>query len=131
MERPCTHLEGFGGPPKCREGEAEGAPVRSLALIGSEGGHIREDEIEQWLSVEADGIYAVYEVISEVSVDENFPAGQYVIVFLKDEDENDVILRLGETGIVRVDTLFDTSPESLGELLEREAGIMILSPVGQ
>jgi hypothetical protein len=100
-------------------------------LIGSEGGHIREDEIEQWISVEADGIYAIYKVASGVSVDENFPAGQYVIVFLKDEDENDVILRLGETGIVRVDALFDTYPESLAEFLEREAGTIILAPVGQ
>ena len=131
IERPCTHMEGFGGPPKCREGEAEGTPVRTLALIGSEGGHIRQDEIAQWISVEADGIYAIYEVSSEVTVDENFPAGQYVLVFLKDADENDVILRLGETGIVRVDTLFDTSPESLAALLQREAGAIILAPVGQ
>jgi hypothetical protein len=33
----CTHQDGLGGPPKCREGEAEGTPVAVLAFLGSGG----------------------------------------------------------------------------------------------
>jgi hypothetical protein len=130
-ELACTHGEGFGGPPKCREGEEEGTPVRTLAFLGSEGGHIREEEIEQWIGVTADGIYAVYEVSAEVYADEYFPAGRYAIVLLNPEDLYGTILRVGESGIVRVDTLFDISPESLKATLEREAETVILAPINE
>jgi hypothetical protein len=127
----CTHQEGFGGPPKCREGEAEANPVRALAFLGSEGGHIRQDEIEQWTGVAADGIYAIYEASPEVYADEYFPAGQYAVVLINQRDMYGTVLRVVESGIVRVDTLFDISPESLDATLEREAETMILAPVGQ
>jgi hypothetical protein len=58
-------------------------------------------------------------------------AGQYAVVLVNREDLYGTILRVGETGIVRVDTLFDISPESLDATLEREAETMILAPVGQ
>lgn len=32
----CTKAEGMGGPPKCREGEAEGSPVEALPFLSSE-----------------------------------------------------------------------------------------------
>jgi hypothetical protein len=127
----CTHGEGFGGPPKCREGEEEGTPVRALAFLGSEGGHIREEEIDRWIGVTADGIYAVYEVSAEVYADEYFPAGQHAIVLINLDDLYGTILRVGETGIVRVDTLFDISPESLRATLEREAETVILAPINE
>jgi hypothetical protein len=127
-ETGCTHKEGFGGPPKCREGEAEGTPVRALAFLGSEGGHLREEEIEQWIGVRADGVHAVYAVSGEVYSDEYFPAGHHAIVLVDGESPDGTILRIGETGIVRVDTIFDISPESLSNLLEREAGTIILGP---
>jgi hypothetical protein len=44
----CTLREGLGGPPKCREGEAEATSVEVLPFMGGEGSFIREDEIENW-----------------------------------------------------------------------------------
>jgi len=39
-------------------------------------------------------------------------------------------LRVGERGIVRVDTIFDASPQALNAMVEREASKLILAPVG-
>jgi hypothetical protein len=36
---------------------------------------------------------------------------------------------VGDGGIVRVDHLFDTSPEALNSILEREAADVILAPI--
>jgi hypothetical protein len=109
----CTQQVGLGGPPKCREGEAEGTPVEVLAFIGPEGGHIRKDEIGNW-TVQATGVYAVYEVnTAVVSSEQYYPVGNYVILFVGEEDRTATALRIGERGIVRVDEIIDPSPEYL------------------
>jgi hypothetical protein len=129
IDAECTQQEGMGGPPKCREGEAEGTPVEVLAFLGSEGGHLRKDELENGLAINATGIYAVYEVnTAVVSSEQYYPVGNYVILFVDEENRSGTALRVGERGIVRVDTLFDTSPESLDAMIEREASRVILAP---
>jgi hypothetical protein len=129
IDAECTQQEGLGGPPKCREGEAEGTLVEVLAFLGSEGGHLRKDELENGLAINATGIYAVYEVnTAVVSSEQYYPVGNYVILFVDEENRSGTALRIGERGIVRVDTLFDTSPESLDAMIEREASRVILAP---
>lgn len=129
LTAPCTKLEGFGGPPKCREGEAEGTPVEALAFLGLEGGHLSKDEIEDWLWTGVSGLYAVYDVNAAVITSEQYyPIGKYVILFVTGENEPAVALRIGERGIVRVDYIFDSSPASLAALVEREALNVILPP---
>ena len=129
LTAPCTKQEGFGGPPKCREDEAEGTPVEGLAFLGSEGGIIRKDEIENWTGVDAAGIYAVYAVNAAViSSEQYYPIGKYVILLVRGENEPAVALRIGETGIVRVDEIFDFAPESLAAKVEAEALNVILPP---
>ena len=125
----CTQQSGLGGPPKCRDGEAEGTPVEVFAFIGSEGGHLRKDELEDGLRIKATGVYAVYEVnTAVVSSEQYYPVGNYVIILVNEEDRAATALRIGESGIVRVDEIIDSSPESLSAMLEREASKVILAP---
>ena len=125
----CTKQEGLGGPPKCREGELEGTPVDVLSFLGSEGNFLRRDEIKDWTGIAASGIYAIYEVnAAAISSEQNYPVGRYVIVLVSEGHEPAVALRIGESGIVRVDTVFDSSPEALRAMVEREASTVILEP---
>jgi hypothetical protein len=125
----CTGQEGLGGPPKCRAGEDEGTPVEVLSCVGGEGSFIRRDEIGSWPGITASSIYAIYEVNAAViSSEQYYPMGKYVVLFVSGENQPAVALRIGERGIVRVDTIFDASPESLRALVEREASTVILAP---
>lgn len=126
----CTQQEGLGGPPKCRAGEAEGTPVEVLAFLGSEGGFLRKDEIGNWPGVNnVSGIYAIYEVNSAaITSEQYYPIGKYVILLVNEEQKEATALRVEEGGIVRVDAIFDASPENLGAMVEREALNVILAP---
>jgi hypothetical protein len=123
----CTLREGLGGPPKCREGEAEATSVEVLPFMGGEGSFIREDEIENWQGIEASGVYAIYRVSADVKSEEYYPAGEIAIIFVAPENRPPVSLRIGEGTIVRVDYIFDSS--SLETIVEREASEIILAPV--
>lgn len=125
----CTHQDGLGGPPTCREGEAEGVLVEVLAFLGSEGGHLRKDEMENWSGIKATGIYAVYEVnATTIPEEEYYPVGKYVILFVDEENKAATALRIGEGGIVRVDDIIDSSSENLRAMIKREASAVILPP---
>ena len=125
----CTQQEGLGGPPKCRAGEAEGTPVEVLAFLDSEGYFLRRDEIESWAGIQPAGLYAVYEVNAAVlSAEQYYPIGKYVILLVNGESQPAVAMRVGESGIVRVDAVFDPSPASLDAMLEREALRVVLPP---
>jgi hypothetical protein len=124
----CTELEGLGGPPKCQEGEAEGTLVEVLPSIGSEGSFLRKVEIENWPGVEASGLYAVYEVSPAVIAEQFYPVGKYAILLVSEENRPAIALRVDNGGIVRVDYLFDTSPEALKGVIEHEADKVILAP---
>jgi hypothetical protein len=125
----CTQREGLGGPPKCREGEAEGTPVEVLSFLGSEGGFLRKDEIDRWSGIDVPGIYAVYEVNSAVLASEQYyPLGKYVVLFVAEENQPAVALRVDEGGIVRVDQIFDASPANLDAMIQRESSKALLTP---
>lgn len=128
-EAKCTHAEGLGGPPKCRDGEAEGTPMEVLPFLGSEGSYTRREEIGDWQGIDVSALYAVYEVdSSKILVEEYFPAGEYVIVLIGTENGSPVALRVADGGIVRVDFLFEPIPETLDALIQREASNVILAP---
>jgi hypothetical protein len=127
----CTKREGLGGPPKCREEEAEGTALQVLPFLSSEGHHLRRDEIEQWIGIDAVGLYAIYEASPAVVSEEDYPAGKYAILLVTEGSDPALALRIGESGLVRVDTLFDASPQALNAMIEREASKVILAPVGQ
>jgi hypothetical protein len=128
----CTKLEGMGGPPKCREAEAEGAPVEVLPFLSSEGSFLRDEEIEQWTGVDPVGVYAIYEVNAAVLTSEQYyPVGEYVILYVREKNQPAIALRISESGIVRVDEIFDASEASLNGMIERESSTVILAPVSQ
>ena len=124
----CTQLDGLGGPPKCREGEAEGTPVEVLPFLSSEGSFLRSDEIEKWPGLNVSSVYAIFAVSPDVVAEQYFPVGEYVIVLLGSGNEPPVALRTAQGRIVRVDYLLDPAPESLDALLQREASNLILAP---
>jgi hypothetical protein len=125
----CTRLDGLGGPPKCRSGEGEGALVDVLPFLGPEGSFLRKDELRNWQGFEAAGIFAIYEVSPDAFSDENYPSGQYAILFVGQEKQPAVSLRVRDGKIVRVDYVFDDSRESLLSTLQREAARLILAPI--
>ena len=63
-----------------------------------------------------------------ISSEQYYPIGKYVVLFVSGENQPAAALRIGERGIVRVDTIFDSSPESLRAMVEREASTVILAP---
>jgi hypothetical protein len=124
----CITADGLGGPPKCREGEVEGTPVEVLPIFGPEGHFFHKEDIEDWTGLQADGLYAVYEVSSEVVSEPDYPSGEYAVMFVDKENSHITSLRIDNGKIVRVDYLLDTSPEQLNGWLEREASNVILAP---
>ena len=125
----CMTVNALGGPPPCREGEAEGTMVEVLPFLASEGSYFHKDEINNWLGLEVDGIYAVYQVSENAYSDEYYPKGDYGVILIgkKGIDEN-VVLHIKDWGIVRLDYIFDLSPDILGGVLERSAAEVILPP---
>ncbi len=123
----CTRADGLGGPPKCREGEPEGTPVEVLPFLGPEGNFLRRDELDEWPGIEVAGLYAVYLVSEAAYSDENYPAGEYAVVFLDASEVTHIALQVVEGGIVRIDYIFG---DSLDTRLERDAEEILLPPPG-
>ena len=128
-EAKCTHAQGLGGPPKCREGEEEGTSMEVFPFLGGEGSYLRKDEIGNWHEIDASALYSVYEVNpANVIQEEYFPAGEYVILLIDSTNGEPVALRVAEGGIVRVDFLYVPIPETLNALIQREASNVVLAP---
>lgn len=130
-EAKCTLADGLGGPPKCNAGEAEGTRIEVLPFLGGEGSYLRSTEIENWQGIEVSGVYAIFEVSTDLVAEEYFPAGEYAIVFANDQNKPGTVLRIADGKIVRIDSIFDVSTEALNALLQREASKIILAPPSQ
>ena len=81
---PCTtSVEGMGGPPQCREGEANGTPVNVMLAAGCEGYYVREGELpfETFALVGTDGspLYGIYRVTSS-NIVQGWPDARYAVV---------------------------------------------------
>jgi hypothetical protein len=124
----CTTAEGLGGPPKCREGAVEGTPVEVLPIFGSEGHFSHKEDIETWSGVNADGLYAVYEVSPDVVSEPDYPSGKYAVMFVDQKNQAVVSLRIDNGLIVRVDYILDITNSANG-WIEREASNIIIAPV--
>jgi hypothetical protein len=122
---PCTTREGLGGPPKCLRGEADGTLVKALPVLGSEGGHVRIDEINSWEGVGAARLYAVYRTGSHTYSDEFYPAGEFAVVFIPAGSTGALTLQVTGNGIVRFDHGFGPTVE---ELYREHASDFMLGP---
>ncbi len=121
----CTHEDGLGGPPKCRDEVSEGTEVEVLPFLGPEGHFLRKDEVHEWSGIEVLGLYAVYRVSDEVYSTEYYPAGQIGVIFIGPREKQSVVLQIDDGRVVRIDYVLGDSPKSK---LEREAQDIILPP---
>ncbi|UCD98321.1 MAG: SH3 domain-containing protein [Chloroflexota bacterium] len=122
----CTHVMALGGPENCREGEAEGTLIEVLPFLGpGEGSQLRRDEIGNWQGLDIAGLYTVYRLSDEAYSTEDYPAGEYGIVFRSKDPNTLVTLQVENGAILRIDFTFGTPPELD---FERNAEEIILAP---
>lgn len=124
----CMTVNALGGPPPCREGEAEGTLVEVLPSLSSEGSYLRKDEISNWPGLDVAGLYAVYQVSESAYSDKNFPKGDYAVILVGKENKPGIVLHITKAGIIRIDYVLDDAPGALASVLERDAAQMILTP---
>lgn len=128
---PCTWKDGLGGPPKCREGEAEGTVLEVLPYLGSEGTFIRKSEIANWPGIDAAALYAVLGVGEKARREEYYLPGEYVALFLQNDNRDGVALHITDGRVVRVDTMLPGSPDPFAGYIEQDpldASKVILAP---
>jgi hypothetical protein len=100
---PCTTADGLGGPPKCLSTEAEGTFVEALPILGPEGYHLRRSDAGSWPGVGSPRLYAVMQSDPGAISDEFYPAGEYGVAFLLEDEANVVVFQVTDRGIVRLD----------------------------
>jgi hypothetical protein len=101
----CTTEQGLGGPPKCLPGEHDGAPVNVLPFLGpGEGSFVREIDAPTWVGPRLTHLYAAYAVTDAAYSEEYYPAGDFALVFARDEaSPASVTLQVTAGRIVRID----------------------------
>ena len=119
----------LGGPPPCRENEAEGTPVEVLPSLGPEGSFLRKDDAENFPGLDVMGLYAVYHVPDSAFTDPNDPAGDYAIVYVRDGDAPEVVLQVRNGKIIRIDYVFGYPVAN--ELLPQGVTDFLLEPVSK
>ena len=125
---PCTTGDGLGGPPNCRDGEADGVLVEVFPFLGGEGSYLYKENVELWIGIDVTKLYAVYRNADSVYSDMNFPAGEFAILFLSEENIPGTALQLTDGQIIRIDTVFDTSMQGLSDYLQANASEILLPP---
>lgn len=124
----CTTALGLGGPPKCESGEVEGTLVEVFPFLRAEGEYVRRESIGRVLRFAVEGLYAVYRVPDDAYEEEYWPAGEYGIVFTREEDGLAVTVLVDGGGIVRIDFGWQVG-DSPAMVIERSAGELLLPPV--
>jgi len=125
----CMTVNALGGPPPCREGEAEGTLVEVLPTLGPEGSYIYKDEIRNWPGLDVSHLYAIYQVSESAYSDENYPKGDYGVILIGKENSPNIVLQIKDGGIVRMDFLLDVSRSELIATFERQASDVIIAPL--
>ncbi len=106
----CTLAEGLGGPPKCLEGEQDGTVVEAFPILDSEAHFLRKADLESWNGLDVSALFAVYEVSDSAYSDENYPAGQYALVFIAADQVTSWTLQVDQGNIIRMDHGFELPP---------------------
>ncbi len=88
LTTPCTTADGLGGPPKCETGMANGTPVEVFPLSGPEGHFSTPEMIDKTLEFWIKRLYAVYKVSPDAYQEPYWPAGEYGLLF--ERDQNDI-----------------------------------------
>ena len=104
-------------------GEPRGTAVDVLPVLGpGEGSFLRESEMNSWVGPTLARLYAAYRVSGAAYSDENYPAGEYALVFLGDGASlAAVTLQVRHGRVVRIDYGAgwppQISPEAVDEYL--------------
>ena len=67
---------------------------------------MRQSELDNWSGIQATDVYAVYRVSSQAYSDENYPAGEYAIVFQTEQEHTLIIAQVSDGKIIRIDNKF-------------------------
>lgn len=105
----CTHEMGLGGPPKCPSGEEEGTPVEVIPFLGVEGHHLNREEFNAWEGPDVLGLLAAYKVSDEVYSSEEYPRGDFALVFLEAHDITTLTLQVRQGWVIRYDYSFNVT----------------------
>jgi hypothetical protein len=99
----CSTAEGLGGPPKCAQDQSEGTQVEGLPVYGPEGHFLPKSEQTLTDLPGKVDLLGVFKVVEDYKSEDFYPAGQYGIVLKHNETGEIIVLRVTETGIVRLD----------------------------
>lgn len=101
----CTHALGMGGPPKCEEGVAEGTAITYFPILGpGEGQPVMPGNIDSIIGFEVAELVAVYRPPADQFRSENYPIGEYSLIFApKEGNALPVTIQLTNGRIVRLD----------------------------
>jgi hypothetical protein len=119
-------VNALGGPPQCRAGEADGTTVEVLPVLSGEGTFIHADEADEFRGLQVIGIHSIFRNSPTAYVEENFPAGEFTILFIGEGNLTGVALRIDAGKIVRLDYLLEKS--AIQTIVTRDALSFILEP---
>lgn len=125
----CSNVEGLGAPPRCPEGVAEGTPVEAFPMLGSEGGFVKPEEMEQVLNnLWVKNLYAVYRVTPNPNLESYIPQGEYALLFERNVNDlsTPVTLLVTDGKVVRID--YSMGPSAADLLEEIPVGQVIVGP---
>jgi hypothetical protein len=143
----CTTSDGFGGPPKCAPGEADGTIIEVFPVSEMEGYYVRPEAIADTFAFQVDRLYAVYRPTPGADPQEYWPTGEYALLF--ERQVNDIsqpvtvfvtggkIVRLGFSYGVDPGTLLNQvpierilfTPKEAGDLTEQLLNTQVVEPI--
>lgn len=110
---PCTTVDGLGGPPKCEAGMDDGTSVEVFPLGGAEGQFATPKNMDNVLQFWIKDLYAVYKVPADAYEKSYWPAGEYALLF--ERDQNDIpfpiTVLVADGKIVRINYHFGITAE--------------------
>ena len=101
----CTKAAGVGGPPKCKDSEADGTKVDVLPTTGGQDSFLRKDDANLKDLRGSSELLGVFQVKAGAASDPANPSGAYGIVLGRKDPAQVVLLRVDASGIVRADYL--------------------------
>ena len=101
----CTTADGLGGPPKCEGGETDGEIVTVFPVLYSEGIHVRQEHIREVYDFSVRGLLTVYIVPESAYKTDDWPVGDYAIVFTSEDGghAHTVSLHVTDGEIIRLE----------------------------
>jgi hypothetical protein len=123
----CQTVNALGGPPACRDGEAEGTVVSVLPVLSSEGSFIHADSVDMFEGLNVAGIHAIFQNSDSAYTEDLFPAGEYTILLTGAGPVPGYALRVTDGQVVRLEYYYDLS--TFESIQARDAGQLILEPL--